>query len=146
MSHRKRKSIILIVEDDETNAEALALVISSETSCHPFVASNGEDAIRAAQETLPDLLLIDYNLPGIDGIQTYEQIRTIEGLENVPAIFLSATVNIEDLRERNLITIGKPYELDELLALVATQLEPDLLRENGPPMIAPVDGSTSSEK
>jgi DNA-binding response OmpR family regulator len=143
VSIQEQKPIILIVEDDETNGEVLALVILSETSCQPFVVLNGEDAIKAAQEMLPVLLLIDYHLPDMDGVQVYKGIRTIPGLEMVPAIFLSATVNLEELKVQYftaiekpyvLTAIEKPYELDELLTLIEALL---VLTgtSNGPPIL-----------
>jgi CheY-like chemotaxis protein len=127
VSIQEQKPIILVVEDDETNGEVLALIILSETSCQPFVTFNGVDAIKAAQEMLPALLLIDYHLPDMDGVQVYKQIRTIPGLETVPAVFLSATINMEELRARyfsliekphKVTTLEKPYELDELLTVI----------------------------
>lgn len=146
MSHQEQESIILIVEDDETNAEALALIISSETPYQPFLTSSGEDAIKAAEEILPALLLIDYNLPGMDGIEAYERIRAIPGLERVPAIFLSATVNIDALKERNLTAIEKPYDLDTLLSAVETHLMPKPPSENSPPVSTPGDEYVHQEE
>jgi CheY-like chemotaxis protein len=144
VSIQEQQPIILVVEDDETNGEVLTLVILSETSCQPFMALNGEDAIKAAQEMLPVLLLIDYHLPDMDGVQVYKQIRTIPGLETVPAIFLSATVNMEELKGQYfaaveepdaLTAIEKPYELDELLALIRTLLSLTGTG-NGPPILS----------
>lgn len=54
--------------------------------------TNGPDAVRLAETFRPDVLLLDYMLPGMSGTQVYDAIRRIDGLEYAPVIFMTARV------------------------------------------------------
>jgi CheY-like chemotaxis protein len=117
--------IILVVEDDEDNLELFTLTISSLTPYHIQVARNGSEAIYVVQHIKPSLFILDYFLPRMNGIDLYDQLHTLPGLEHIPAIIISGVGSekvARDIESRKLIRIEKPYELDDLLNAVKQAL------------------------
>jgi two-component system, cell cycle response regulator len=118
-------SRILIVEDDRATAAAIADSLRAEgylIDC----AVDGADALKSAFDDAPDLVLLDVNLPGLDGFDTATCLRRSTRTRAVPIVFLSG---IEDLstrvREVHLDPVDfipKPFSLDELLARVQLAL------------------------
>lgn len=85
-------------------------------------AENGESGLRVAQEELPDLILMDINMPDIDGYSVTKMLRDIPGLNKTPVIALTANVLKGD-RERALDAgcdgyIQKPIDVDLLPAQI----------------------------
>ena len=80
---------VLLVEDHADFREVLTAVFELD-GFSVVNASNGEDAIRWAQERRPDVIVLDYFLPGIDGAECLSRLRTIESCRNVPVIFATA--------------------------------------------------------
>src|SRR5947209_13836948 len=81
---------ILLVEDDPANAALLYEVISRETPHHAFVVSNAGAALQFVRHTRPHLLLLDYLLPDMNGLQLYDRLYMMEDLSNIPALLISA--------------------------------------------------------
>jgi DNA-binding response OmpR family regulator len=113
---------ILVVEDDESTGEVLTLAISQETPYHPILAQNGHDALQALQQCKMNLLILDYRLPDITGIELYDRIHTINESKVIPTILMSATNPSEEIAPRNIVLIEKPFELDRLLETINTLL------------------------
>jgi CheY-like chemotaxis protein len=117
---------ILVVEDDDAIIELITLVLSQETPYSPLVVADASEALRLATHLKVDLFLIDYQLAGMNGLQLYDTLHSMEGLQTVPALLLSASVekHEQELRERNLLGLNKPFELDELLQTIEKMLAP----------------------
>ena len=81
---------ILIVEDNELNIDLLIQLLEDEYEL--VTASDGEQGLRLAQQTLPDLILMDMSLPVIDGYEATRHIKAIPALSQVLIIGLSAHV------------------------------------------------------
>src|SRR5947209_375436 len=115
---------ILIVEDDEDIGEALLFALSEDPSYHVIVATTGNEAVQNASRRKINLFIIDYYLFDINGIELYDRLHAIPELQDVPVLISS--VNIEHLKQqlkaRQLIGVGKPFDLDELLEIVARVL------------------------
>jgi len=118
-------SVILIVEDNPRNMKLVrdVLQVKGHTTLE---ATTGEDGVALAMEKLPDLVLMDIQLPGINGIQALAQLRANATTAKIPVIAVTASVMQQD---RKLITeagfdgyIGKPINLAEFLQTVAAQL------------------------
>ena len=110
---------VLVVEDDALNAEFLSLALSSQTPYYVRLARHSFEALQAAEEIKPDLLLLDYSLPLLNGLELYDIIHRTPGLEDVPAILMSANTLAgvtREIEKRNLKLLGKPVDLDDLLA------------------------------
>ncbi len=107
---------ILIVEDDEDIGEFLTLVISQVTDKVVFVSTTSATALEVVRHIKPDLLLLDYRLDEMNGVELYDQIHTIEGFETVPAIVMSASLAHfqKEIEQRPLSGLEKPFGLDDL--------------------------------
>jgi CheY-like chemotaxis protein len=69
-------------------------------------------------------LILDYQLPEMNGIELYDQVRTIQGFENVPALLMTASIGMpwSQIEKRALVGLPKPLELSEFLATVENLL------------------------
>ncbi len=113
---------ILVVEDDESTGEVLTLAILQETPYRPLLVRSGHDALDALQQNQLNLLILDYRLPDITGIELYDRIQTINESKVIPTILMSATHPSEDIAPRDILLIEKPFELDILLDAIHTLL------------------------
>lgn len=111
---------ILIVDDDGDMASVLAEAISLETPYRALIAASASQVSRLVQHVKPDLLILDYHLPGLNGIELYDWLHTDPLFENIPALLLTASKQMphREITQRRIIGIGKPIELDEFLATV----------------------------
>ncbi len=116
---------ILIVEDNEKNMK-LARDVLQAKGYATLEAVNGETGVRLALEHRPDLVLMDIQLPDINGIEAFGRIRANADTAAIPVVAFTASVTPVD---RNRIVdagfdafIGKPVNLKEFLATVAQVL------------------------
>jgi CheY-like chemotaxis protein len=79
---------------------------------------NGFEALKIASSLKPDLFVLDYHLPNMDGLELYERLHTTRGLEAIPTLFLTAYPFSLAIRGRKLISLKKPFEFDELLHVI----------------------------
>jgi two-component system cell cycle response regulator DivK len=121
-------SLILIVEDNEKNMKLVRDVLQVK-GYRTLEAGTAEDGIRLANERKPDLVLMDIQLPGMNGIEALGVLRTDAATAKIPVIAVTASVMQQD---RKLITeagfdayLGKPINLKEFLATVRKWLGED---------------------
>jgi len=114
-------SVILIVEDNDKNLKLVRDVLQVK-GYTTLEAGTGEDGVRIAGEQVPDLILMDIQLPGMSGIDALKLLRANPATAKIPVIAVTASVMQQD---RNLITqagfdsyIGKPLNLKEFLDAV----------------------------
>lgn len=119
-------STILIVEDNEKNMK-LARDVLQARGYVTLEAVTGEDGVRMAIEKKPDLVLMDIQLPGINGIEALRQVRADPDCARIPIVAFTASVMSAD---RSQITaagfdgfLGKPINLKEFLDTVKQVLE-----------------------
>lgn len=127
---------ILIVEDEETLLELLRYNFER-TGYAVEVIANGDQAAARLKESVPDLLVLDWMLPGLSGIELCRRLRQANSTRGLPIIILTARGEESD-RVRGLDTgaddyVVKPFSVNELLARVAA-----LLRRVKPLLIADV--------
>lgn len=117
---------ILIVEDDADIGAYLVTAIIQETSYQPQLVMESQQALEAVKHIKPDLFLLDYRLPEGNGIELYDQLHAIAGLEAIPAIIMSASLPEERLNEeikkRQLFALPSPHTLDELIRTIQQAL------------------------
>jgi two-component system response regulator MprA len=113
---------ILVADDDDALLEALSVRLES----HGYSVVRARDAVQAvsvARRTVPDLLILDINMPAGDGITVLARIRAIEDLGTVPAIYItgdrSARASVLDAETGAGAVLNKPLDMDRLLALTA---------------------------
>ena len=91
-------SVILIVEDNEKNMKLVRDILRHHG--HETVeATTGTEGVRLASERKPDLVLMDFQLPDIDGIEALRRIRSDPALDAVPVIAVSASVMPDEQRK-----------------------------------------------
>ena len=113
---------VLIVEDDEFIASLIADALREETNARPLVLHNGRDAIRFLAEQPIDLLILDYQLPGANGIEVYDTMRRNPRTAHTPVLFITANDKRTEFQRRGLTYIRKPFNLFELLTTVEQRL------------------------
>jgi len=109
---------ILLVEDDTTIAELLVQMISQETHYQVFAVPDGSQALDLVKNIKPQLLILDYWLPFIHGIELYDRLHNTEGLKEVPAIMLSVNAPIREINQRHMTYIKKPFDMPKLLETI----------------------------
>ena len=120
------KPVVLLVDDNAINLQMLHQTLEGQ-NYKLLSARSGEDALRIAQKAVPDLILLDIMMPGIDGYETCTRLKANEATRNSVIIFLTALQATED-KVRGLSLgavdfITKPFEPDEVIARVSRQLE-----------------------
>lgn len=113
---------VLIVEDDESIAALIADALKEETTARPLILHNGSDAIRFLTEQAVDLIILDYQLPGANGIEVYDTIRRNARTAHIPVLFITANDRCVEFQRRGLTFIRKPFNLFQLLATVEERL------------------------
>lgn len=116
---------VLLVEDEAAQREVLAYNLEAE-GFEVARAETGDDALMLVDEVGPDLILLDWMLPGVSGIEICRQLKSRPDMRDVPIIMISARTEDID-RVRGLETgaddyVVKPYSVIELMARVRSQL------------------------
>lgn len=112
---------ILAIDDDKFLHKVIAKTLDSEDMAIRF-ALNGEAGIQMAAESVPDIILLDVEMPGINGYETCEKLRATAEISNVPIIFLSSHSSLRE-RMQGYEAGGddylvKPFEAENLKARV----------------------------
>ena len=133
MPHRTaRTGRILVVDDQSANVRVVTALLER----HGYVvtaASSGKDALQATTGEVPDLLLLDMMMPGMDGFELLAALRELPGFRQVPTVFLTAAQD-RDLLLRAFEAgavdyVTKPFMPEELLARVSAHLGLKLTRD-----------------
>ncbi|SFN37813.1 two-component system, OmpR family, phosphate regulon response regulator PhoB [Roseovarius lutimaris] len=116
---------VLLVEDEPAQREVLSYNLEAD-GFHVLVACNGEEALLIVEESPPDIIVLDWMMPNLSGIEVCRQLKTRTQTRAIPIIMLSARSEEVDL-VRGLETgaddyVIKPYSVVELLARVRAQL------------------------
>lgn len=122
------RALVLHVEDDASQQSLVRIALEQKGACLVQSARNGFEALAMARARRPRLLLLDLHLPGMDGVETLRGLRGIEGLRDVPAIFLTAAGAGRMDNEMRALgvceVLGKPFSPRRLVQTVARVLGP----------------------
>ncbi len=118
---------ILHVEDDADIREIAKMALELSGDFEVVQCDCGEAALRTAQDYMPDVLLLDMMMPGMTGRETLEKLRENPDFANVPAIFMTARAQPNELEELRSIgateVISKPFDpmslSDQIKAAIA---------------------------
>ena len=115
MSTQNKLKKILYVEDDTSIQLIAKLALQDVGGLEVMICSSGQEAIGAAADFAPDLLLLDVMMPGLDGPSTLEQLRQLYATANTPAIFMTAKVQPQEVAELQqlpgtIAVIAKPFD------------------------------------
>ena len=131
VSNRSRQRI-LIVDDTAASINTLGTSLSHDYKI--YIATNGNDALERAEKVLPDLILLDIVMPGMDGYEVCDRLKTNSKTQNIPIIFITAKASLEDesqgLTQGAVDYIKKPFNLPIVRSRVHTHLALQQAREN----------------
>ncbi|HBQ99532.1 MULTISPECIES: EAL domain-containing protein [unclassified Roseofilum] len=117
---------ILLVDDTPENLRLLSDLLSQQGYKVRSVM-NGRTAIKASQAKPPDLILLDINMPQMNGYQVCQELKTLDRTQEIPIIFISALNEVFDkvkaFRVGGCDYISKPFQIEEVLARVKHQLQ-----------------------
>ncbi|MCT7988917.1 GGDEF domain-containing response regulator [Laspinema olomoucense] len=120
------KGNILLVDDTPDNLRVLSSILTK----HGYYirkALNGEMAITAAHALIPDLILLDINMPYMNGYEVCTALKHSEKTENIPIIFISVLDDVWDkikaFQVGGIDYITKPFQLEEVIARIENQLK-----------------------
>lgn len=125
------KSKILVIDDDKTNVELLVNLLEKKYDIK--VSYNGKLGIKIAKQVIPDLIILDINMPETDGFEVAHDLKCNDSTKDIPIIFL--TSNIE---KETIITaldsgaadyISKPFIKEELLIRVSNHVKIRLMQK-----------------
>jgi DNA-binding response OmpR family regulator len=115
---QERDKIVLVIEDDASVGACLVEAITQETPYMAFLVTESDHALQILKDVKPDLLLLDYLLPHMNGLDLYDYLHRYKPLTDIPVVMISANLPLEEVKRRHLIGLQKPFELDDLLATV----------------------------
>lgn len=116
---------ILVIEDDSKVRQGLKLILEM-NGFQVILAQNGSEGVMFAKKSMPDLILCDVMMPGMDGYQVIEILSSEPKTEIIPFLFLTAKVEVTDIR--NGLKLGaddyllKPIKENELINAINTRL------------------------
>lgn len=130
----------ILVADDSLLIRAVVRASLEEEGYSVIEAVDGERALEVCQRQAPDIILLDVEMPGLDGYQVLARLKSDAGLKDIPVVFLTSRNRMEDvltgLRGGAHDYLKKPFETAELMARVASalhvkQLQDELRERNG---------------
>src|ERR1700736_2697483 len=105
--------VVLVVEDEEMISDFIVRLLEQETPYKALSVPNAIQALELVNVIKPDLFMLDYQLPGINGLELFDRLHARKGLEAVPALMFSANALPQKaLQERHIIFLMKPFDLD----------------------------------
>ena len=129
---KDEQASILVIDDTELNLLLLIRLLTKH-GYRVTPASNGEEALAAIRDELPDLILLDIMMPRMDGYEVCQRLKADERTTDIPVIFISALDEIFD--KMTAFSVGgvdyitKPFQAEEVLARVHTHLSLQQMRQ-----------------
>jgi two-component system alkaline phosphatase synthesis response regulator PhoP len=109
---------VLVADDDLISQNMLRTTLTS-AGYSVFAASDGKEAIKLAKEELPDVIVLDIMMPGMDGGEVAEVLKSDSKTRKIPVIFLSSLITENDEKtsknQEAATFLSKPYSREKLL-------------------------------
>jgi signal transduction histidine kinase len=126
MLNLSENSLILVVDDTTTNLEIVFDILTN-VGFKVITENDGNRALKQAEYQLPDLILLDVMMPGIDGFETCQKLKENSATCDIPVIFMTANSDtnskVKGLNIGAVDYITKPFHEEELLARIKTHLQ-----------------------
>ncbi|MBN3894123.1 MAG: hybrid sensor histidine kinase/response regulator [Nostoc sp. NOS(2021)] len=121
------RGIVLVVDDNPANLQVLSSFLD-QSSFEVWATRSGEKAIQKLDnDHLPDLILLDIMMPGMDGFETYKHLKSDPRIQDIPIIFMTALSDTADkvkgLQLGAVDYITKPFQYEEVLVRIEHQLK-----------------------
>ena len=116
--------MILVAEDDKATRDVLQQALEEDTDWTVTTVADGSKLLEVLSTVAPSLILLDVNMPGLDGIRVYRLLREQEATQRVPVLFITSyPLAVRKAKLSGAFDcLEKPFEIDELRAKVATLL------------------------
>lgn len=114
---------IVIIEDHPGVGAFLADLLKTATPYHVLLVPDGLQALEVTKTITPDLFLLDYHLPHMNGLELTDRLQASEELKHVPTLLISLDAPAREIEQRHLAFIKKPFAAKELLQMVGKLLE-----------------------
>jgi two-component system sensor histidine kinase/response regulator len=149
-----QKISILVVEDDQVSAP-IACALLDRLGCAATIATNGAQAVQSFRRAKYDLILMDWQMPVMDGFEATMRIRTMPGGREIPIVGTTAPMGRADCLSAGMDDLmAKPFDLEKLRGTVAKWITnrkdifaggPQLLKKNEP-FPLPISWETALEE
>lgn len=122
----RRHNVVLVVDDNAAN-RALAQATLEDEGYRVVVAASGEEALAAFSREPPDCVLLDIQMPGMDGVTVCQRIREAQGGPDVPIVFLTAQRDVETFDRAHQAGgddfLTKPFRTTELVLRIEAAMK-----------------------
>jgi CheY-like chemotaxis protein len=123
MSHKEyadSAKTILLVEDEEAIGQTILTIIEMETPYQALHVTDGFQALTMLPTLRLHLLILDYSLPGMNGIEVYDRVRAMQEHKHLPVMMMSAVIteHHEEVKKRSLPLLRKPFDVDILIDMI----------------------------
>ena len=124
---------ILLIDDDPGIQAVARLALERVGGFQVRLCGSGREALKAAPEFMPDIVLLDVSMPDMDGPETFEALRKIPQISNIPIVFLTANTQPDDIAGYKKLgaagVLAKPFDPMKLSEAVSTLLKQHNFRE-----------------
>ena len=122
----EKNTLVLVIDDQVENIRVLINILR-EYNYKTAVATNGREALEFVEKTLPDIILLDIMMPGMDGYEVCRKLKENPVTREIPVIFLTALNTINDMVKGfevgGIDYISKPFKQEELLVRMKTHID-----------------------
>jgi signal transduction histidine kinase len=119
------KAVVLLVDDNYNNLQLLIEYLKN-FGLKVLIAKDGQEALKRAQKIIPDLILLDIMMPGMDGFETCKHLKNNPQTKDIPIIFMSALTDtfnkVQGFKSGAVDYITKPFQHEEVLMRISTHL------------------------
>ena len=122
------RRVVLVVDDQAMTRDVVGAMLDGDDEVEVHTAPDAEAALALAESLRPDVVVLDVTMPEMDGFETLRRLRSLEGLDELPAIFLSARVLPEDVeagRAAGATYLTKPFSAVALLNAIERLVQDD---------------------
>ena len=125
MSEQLTRKVVVV--DDEPAIAAVVCDVLSDADLAPVSCVHGREANACIRKNQPDVVILDVQMPGVDGIEVFQHMRSDPATRAIPVIFFTANADrlrqrLPNFRELGAALLPKPFNVTKLLALVETAL------------------------
>ena len=117
---------VLVVDDEEDLRESVSMALEGQ-GYEVILAGDGKEGISAALEHSPSLVLVDYRMPELNGVEFLNSLRSTEGLAETPVVIITVDPELELRKNASQLGIQgflvKPFSMEELMQTVTNLLQ-----------------------
>jgi len=121
-----KKHKVLYIEDNPANSRLVISALNQRGGYVGLSSANAEEGLTLAEQEMPDIILMDINLPGVDGYTALNILKTVESTRGIPVIAVSANASDAEIRKGRESGFDdylvKPIDLDQVFAVIDTQI------------------------